>query len=86
MRPLSLDLRERILCCYDEKEGTREELPGRIGREDLPDPPVCLREPILIAWLHEPQNQGAESTLAFLLSLAEMRRTQDTVSALEALR
>ena len=32
------------------------------------------------------QNQGAESTLAFLLSLAEMRRTQDTVSALEALR
>jgi hypothetical protein len=27
------------------------------------------------------QNQGAESTLAFLLSLAEMRRTQDTVSA-----
>jgi glycosyltransferase involved in cell wall biosynthesis len=32
------------------------------------------------------QNQGAESTLAFLLSLAEMRRTQDTVSVLEALR
>ena len=29
------------------------------------------------------QNQGAESTLAFLLSLAEMRRTQDTMSALE---
>ena len=27
------------------------------------------------------QNQGAESTLAFLLSLAEMRRTQDVVSA-----
>ena len=27
------------------------------------------------------QNQGAESTLAFLLSLAEMRRTQDTMSA-----
>jgi glycosyltransferase involved in cell wall biosynthesis len=27
------------------------------------------------------QNQGAESTLAFLLSLAEMRRTQETVSA-----
>jgi glycosyltransferase involved in cell wall biosynthesis len=27
------------------------------------------------------QNQGAESTLAFLLSLAEMRRTQDAVSA-----
>jgi hypothetical protein len=24
MRPLSLDLRERILCCYDEKEGTRK--------------------------------------------------------------
>ena len=32
------------------------------------------------------QNQGAESTLAFLLALAEMRRTQDPVSALEALR
>ena len=29
------------------------------------------------------QNQGGESTLAFLLSLAEMRRTQDTTSALE---
>jgi glycosyltransferase involved in cell wall biosynthesis len=29
------------------------------------------------------QNQGAESTLAFLLSLAEMRRTQDNLSALE---
>ena len=29
------------------------------------------------------QNQGAESTLAFLLSLAEMRRTQNTMSALE---
>ena len=28
------------------------------------------------------QNQGGESTLAFLLSLAEMRRTQDTTSAL----
>ena len=27
------------------------------------------------------QNQGAESTLAFLLSLAEMRRTQDALSA-----
>jgi hypothetical protein len=27
------------------------------------------------------QNQGAESTLAFLLSLAEMRRVQETVSA-----
>ena len=27
------------------------------------------------------QNQGAESTLAFLLSLAEMRRTEDTMSA-----
>ena len=32
------------------------------------------------------QNQGAESTLAILLALAEMRRTQDPVSALEALR
>jgi glycosyltransferase involved in cell wall biosynthesis len=32
------------------------------------------------------QNQGAESTLAFLLALAEMRRTQNAVSALEALR
>jgi hypothetical protein len=30
------------------------------------------------------QNQGAESTLAFLLALAEMRRTQNAVSALGA--
>ena len=29
------------------------------------------------------QNQGAESTLAFLLSLAEMRRAQDAMSSLE---
>jgi hypothetical protein len=29
------------------------------------------------------QNQGAESTLAFLLSLAEMRRTEVAESALE---
>ena len=29
------------------------------------------------------QNQGAESTLAFLLSLAEMQRAQNMVAALE---
>ena len=29
------------------------------------------------------QNQGAESTLAFLLSLAEMHRAQNMVAALE---
>jgi phage protein D len=29
------------------------------------------------------QNQGAESTLAFLLSLAEMHRAQNTLAALD---
>jgi transposase len=29
MRTLSLDLRERILSCYDKKEGTREEIAHR---------------------------------------------------------
>ena len=29
MRTLSLDLRERILCSYDQKEGTRQEIAHR---------------------------------------------------------
>jgi hypothetical protein len=29
------------------------------------------------------ENQGAESTLAFLLSLAEMHRAQNTIAVLE---
>src|ERR1039457_4034012 len=29
MRTISLDLRERILCSYDQKEGNREEIAGR---------------------------------------------------------
>ena len=29
MRPISLDLRERILCSYDQKEGNREEIAHR---------------------------------------------------------
>jgi hypothetical protein len=33
MRTLSLDLRERILFSYDKKEGTREEIACRGGRE-----------------------------------------------------